>query len=290
MLIGLHISISGGIEKAPKRAYDLGCECFQIFSRRPYGGDYNLKFSKEIVKKFRAECEKYNFNDYYIHAPYYINFASSNNKIFYASVSAIKKELEAADLFGAKYVITHLGSAKDLGQKEAIKQTIKGIDLVLAGYEGEAKLLIEISAGAGNIIGDSFDEIGKILKGIKNSPDEMEQTISRDKKIGVCFDTAHSFESGYDLRTDERIKNVFTEFDKKIGLNNLALIHCNDSKTDLGSHSDRHEDIGKGKIGLEGLQAVVAFAKSHNINIIAELDNGEENLEVLREMRGRFLI
>lgn len=274
MKIGLHISISGGIEKAPKRAYDLGCECFQMFSRRPYGGDYNLKFTEEIGDKFKEECRKYNFKDYYIHAPYYINFASSNNKIFYASVSAIKKELDAADLFGAKYVITHLGSAKDLGQKEALKKTIEGINLVLEGYKGKADLLIEISAGAGNIIGDSFDGIGVIIKNIKN------------KKIGVCFDTAHSFESGYDLRTVERTKNVFTEFDKHIGLEKLKLIHCNDSKTDLGSRVDRHEDIGKGKIGHDGLQAVVNFVKKRNINIIAELANGKKNLGVLKGMRG----
>ncbi len=274
MNIGLHISIASGIEKAPKRAYDLGCECFQIFSRRPYGGDYNLKFTVNIGDKFRAECKKYKFNDYYLHAPYYINFASSNNKIFYASVSAIKKELEVANLFGAKFVITHLGSAKDLGEHEAIRKTIDGLNLVLENYKGSAKLLIEISAGAGNIIGDSFDDIAKIIKGIKNK-----------KYIGVCFDTAHSFESSYDLRDVQRTKNVFTEFDKKIGLDKLALIHCNDSKTDFSSRLDRHEDIGKGKIGIEGLQTVVNFAKKHNINIIAELANGESNLEVLKRMR-----
>lgn len=276
MKIGVHISIAGGIDKAPKKASDLGCECFQIFSRSPHGGDYNFKLSLDIVKNFKDECKKYGFKDFYIHAPYYINFGSSNNKIFYGSVNAIKKEMETANLIGAKYVITHLGSAKDLGEKEGFKKTIEGLNLVLDDYKGKVDLLIEISAGAGDIIGDSFDEIGLIVKKIKS------------KKIGVCFDTAHSFESGYDIRDAERTKKVFTEFDKKIGLDKLKLIHCNDSKTDLGSRSDRHEDIGKGKIGIEGLQAVVDFAKKNNINIIAELDNGKENLRVLKRMRGLF--
>ncbi len=273
MKIGLHVSIAGGIDKAPERASELGCECFQIFSRSPHGGDYNFKLSLDIVKNFKDECKKYGFKDFYIHAPYYINFGSANNRVFYGSVNAIKKELETANLIGAKYVITHLGSAKDLGEKEGFKKTLEGLNLVLDDYKGRAELLIEISAGAGAIIGDTFDEIGNIIKKAKN------------KNIGVCFDTAHSFESGYDLRTTLGVKKVFTEFNEKIGLEKLKLIHCNDSKTDLGSRSDRHEDIGKGNIGIEGLQAVVDFAKKNNINIIAELDNGKENLEVLKEMR-----
>ncbi|MFH0857105.1 MAG: deoxyribonuclease IV [bacterium] len=280
MRIGVHVSIAGGIDKAPKRASDLGCECFQIFSKSPHGGDYGAKLADAIADNFKKECARYGFRDYYIHSPYYINFGSSNNRIFYGSVNAIKKELETANLIGAKYVITHLGSAKDLGEEEAFEKTIQGLKLALEGYEGKADLLIEISAGAGAIIGDSFDEIGDIIKKIKN------------KKIGVCFDTAHAFESGYDLRTSQRVKNVFTEFDKKIGLEKLKLIHCNDSKTDLGSRSDRHEDIGKGKIGIEGLKAVIQFAKSQRrLNVIAEtpykIDGDDKrNLEVLKGMRG----
>lgn len=273
MKIGVHISIAGGIDKAPRRAYDLGCECFQIFSRSPHGGDYGVKLKDSVADNFKKECAKYGFLDYYVHSPYYINFGSSNNKIFYGSVNAIKKEMETANLIGAKYVITHLGSAKDLGEKEGFKKTIEGLNLVLDDYKGKADLLIEISAGAGDIIGDSFDEIGLIVKKIKS------------KKIGVCFDTAHSFESGYDIRDAERTKKVFTEFDKKIGLDKLKLIHCNDSKTDLNSHSDRHENIGEGKIGKEGLQAVMDFAKSHKLDMIAELANEKKNLEVLKEMR-----
>lgn len=278
MKIGVHVSIAGGIDKAPKRAYDLGCECFQIFSRSPHGGDYGAKLKDSTADNFKKECAKYGFLDYYIHSPYYINFGSSNNRIFYGSISAVKKELETANLIDAKCVITHLGSAKDLGDKEALKKTIDGLDLIFDDYKGHADLLIEISAGAGNIIGDSFDEISFIIKELKN------------KKTGVCFDTAHGFESGYDLRTDERVKNVFNEFDEKIGSDKLKLIHCNDSKTELNSHSDRHENIGEGKIGYEGLKAVIKFAKSRKLNVIAETPFEEEgddkkNLKVLKEMR-----
>ncbi|MFC1613639.1 deoxyribonuclease IV [Patescibacteria group bacterium] len=277
MKIGLHISIAGGIENAPKRAKDLGCECFQMFSRSPRGGGYNVALKEEAIKKFKNECKKYSLIDYYIHSPYYINFASANNKIFFASVTAIKKELETANLIGAKAVVTHLGSAKDLGEKMAIKKTAEGISMVLEKYNGNAKLLLEISAGSGNIIGDSFDDIAQIIKKNKNS-----------KYLGVCFDTAHAFASGYDLTTAQRIKNVFTEFNKKIGLKKLQLIHLNDSKSELNSHIDRHENIGEGKIGMVGLQSIVDFAKRRDLNIIVELADGKLNLERLSEIRGGF--
>ncbi|OGF23282.1 hypothetical protein A2Y83_00180 [Candidatus Falkowbacteria bacterium RBG_13_39_14] len=286
MFLGLHVSIAGGIDKAPERAGVLGCECFQMFTRSPHGGAYNIKFSKETIAKFKGNCKKFQLTDYYIHCPYYINLASGANKIFYGSVASIKKEIEIAELISAKGVIVHLGSAKDLGEREALQKTIKGLNLVLAESrtplesKRSAGLLIEISAGAGLVMGDSFDEIAEIIKGVKNK-----------KRIGVCFDTAHSFESGYDLRTPERAKKVFAEFDEKIGLDKLELIHCNDSKSDFNSHLDRHEHIGEGKIGLPGLQAVVDFAKSRNINIIAETPYGNDgddrrNLEKLKGMRG----
>lgn len=281
MFLGLHVSIAGGIDKSPERAGVLGCECFQMFTRSPHGGAYNVKFIKETIAKFKDNCKKFQLTDYYIHCPYYINLASSDNRIYYGTISSIKKELDAANLIGAKAVVVHLGSAKDLGEREALQKTVDGLDLVLENDSGSARLLIEISAGAGKVIGDSFEEIAEIITGVKN-----------DKSVGVVFDTAHSFESGYDLRTPERVKKVFAEFDEKIGLDKLELIHCNDSKSDFNSHIDRHEHIGEGKIGLPGLQAVVDFAKSRNINIIAETPYGNDgddrrNLEKLKEMRDR---
>ncbi|MFH0854211.1 MAG: deoxyribonuclease IV [bacterium] len=274
MKAGLHISIAGGIDKVPKRADDLGCECFQMFTRNPQGGAYDAKVQLDVLKRFKENCKKFKITDYYIHCPYYINLASSNNRIYYGSVNSIKKELEIADLIDAKAIVAHLGSAKDLSEKEAIKKVIKGVDFVLENYEGNAKLLIEISAGAGKVIGSSFDEIAEIIDGAR-----------KNKYIAVCFDTAHSFASGYDLRTAKRTKNVFAEFNKIIGLDKLELIHCNDSKSDLGSRIDRHENIGEGKIGIEGLQVVVDFAKARNLNIIAELENGKKNLDKLKDMR-----
>jgi len=124
MHIGAHVSIAGGIQNAPERAADLGCEVMQIFTRSPQGGKAP-EFTPEILKEFALRVSRYAIRDTYIHTPYYINFASSNNRIRYGSVSVVRDELERGSLIGAKYVMTHLGTAKDLGEKEAAAKTIE---------------------------------------------------------------------------------------------------------------------------------------------------------------------
>lgn len=277
MKFGAHVSIAGGIENAPKRAYDIGCECFQIFSRSPRGGQA-LELDDKTVEKFKKNLNKYNFKEFYVHAPYFINLGSKNNRIYHGSISIIKQELERGSKLGAKYLMAHLGSAKDLGEQESIKKVVEGLNEILKEYEGKTKLLIEISAGAGKIIGDNFEEIAEIIKKTSGS-------------IGVCFDTAHAFESGYDLRTKTAVNKTFAEFNKIIGLDKLKLLHGNDSKTDLESHSDRHEHIGKGKIGLEGFKAIVDHSKLKNVNMIIETPKGDsdkwdkKNLKLLKSLR-----
>lgn len=301
MKFGAHISITGGIENAPQRASSLGCECFQIFSRSPHGGE-SFKVKREKAGVFKSECKKYEINNYYIHTPYYINLASANNKIYYGSISAIKNELIMADLIGAKSVITHLGSAKDLGKKEAEKKLIEGLRKIFQlsfalnkrkkipplkkGF-GEifrekrfkAQLLLEITAGAGKIMGDNFEEIAYFIQ-------EAEKEMSKNK-LGVCFDTAHAFASGYDLRDEGAVKKTFDKFDKTIGIERLGLIHCNDSMAELGSHIDRHDNIGSGKIGPEGFKAILSDKRLKDLDFIIETPKGKEkeDLEVLKGMR-----
>src|SRR3989344_9172969 len=125
MLFGTHVSIAGGVFNAPENAAHLGCETFQMFTRSPRGGAAP-KLTKEIVKQFKDNCKKHRFTNYYVHAPYYINFASSNDHIAKSSIKVIREELERCSLLGVKAVMAHLGSAKDLGEKKAIKQTIAG--------------------------------------------------------------------------------------------------------------------------------------------------------------------
>ena len=275
MYIGAHISIADGLENAPERALDLGAEVMQIFTRSPQGGPF-LEISEEMVKSFKENCRKFGIKNVYVHTPYFINLASKNNRIYYGSISSIRKELERASQLEAKYVMTHLGSAKDLGEEESIKKTIEGLEKIFEDYSGSAKLLIENSAGAGQIIGSDFKQIGKIFS---STPDFDEYLA------GVCLDTQHSFVSGYNW------KNNFTQtiekIDMDLGFKNIKLIHSNDSLTDFNSRKDRHTHIGQGKIGLDGFEKLAAFAKENNIDMICETayPGVIEDIKILKEMR-----
>ncbi len=275
MFIGCHVSISEGIWNAPKRAADLECETFQIFTRSPQGGKA-LELDEKTLKMFHAELKKYSFSNFYVHTPYYINFASSNNRIRYGSVSVVRDELERGNKLGAKYVMTHLGTAKDLGQKEAIKKTIEMLSKSLEGYQGETQLILENSAGAGKIIGDDLSELSQIIKGVGNR-----------KIAGICLDTQHSFASGYDWRTEVSFEKNIKKLEKELGKDCIKLIHANDSQSELGSKKDRHEHIGKGLIGEEGFKNFVDFAKENNIDIILETEHKKvkEDIKLLKKMR-----
>jgi len=274
MNIGCHVSIAGGIQNAPERAADLVCECMQIFTRSPQGGSAP-ELTQEIIKEFKLQAKNYKLKAWHIHTPYYMNFASANNRIRYGSVSVLRDELERGSFIGAKYVMTHLGSAKELGQKEAIKKVIEMLKKSLEGYDGKTKLLLENSAGAGEIIGDDLKELAEIIKGVNHSA-----------LAGICLDTQHSFASGYDWRDFEA---TLKKIDSEIGLDKIKLIHANDSQTDFASNKDRHAHIGQGKIGLEAFKNIIAFAEKNEIDMILETESDavKEDIELLKSLRDK---
>ena len=272
MNIGCHVSIAGGVQNAPQRAHDLGCEVMQIFTRAPQGGPAP-ELTTEIIKEFSLRVSRYAIRDTYIHTPYYINFASANNRIRYGSTKAVRDELERGSLLGAKYVMTHLGSAKDLGGEEATKKVIEMLEKTLEGYEGSTKLLLENSAGTGMIIGDDLQELAEIIKKVKNPA-----------IAGICLDTQHSFASGYNwLDFDTTIARI----DKEIGIDKIKLFHANDSQTLFNSNRDRHAHIGEGQIGADAFKNIVAFAQKNDIDMILETehDKVKEDIEALKKIR-----
>ena len=283
MHIGCHISISKGLDKAPEIAAKLGCEAMQIFTHSPSGG-HIPELDAKTVKNFKAGVKKHGIKAVYVHAPYYINLASKNNKIYYGSISAIRKNLERASLLGAKYVMTHLGSAGDMNEKELLERLEESFAKIFDGYNGSAKLLIENSAGAGKIIGSDFKQIGKILETFASKTD-FEARSPSSMLAGICLDTQHSFASGYDWKHD--FEDCVEALDENIGIKNIKLIHSNDSLTDLNSHKDRHAHIGKGKIGLEGFEKLAAFAQDNDIDMICETAYPEviEDIKILKGMR-----
>jgi deoxyribonuclease-4 len=282
MKIGCHVSIAGGIFNAPKRAADLGCECFQIFSRSPQGGKAAV-ITDSIAANMREQMLEHKQSEFVIHTPYYINFGSTANNIFYGSVSVVRDELERASQLGARYVMTHLGTFRDIGQEKGMEKVIKGLNKVLDGYDGSAEFLIEISAGAGAVIGDTFDELAEFTKALKGHKGFG----------GICFDTQHAFSSGYDISNAQGVKKTFADFDKQIGLKYLRMSHINDSKVELAGKKDRHDHIGEGHIGVKGFEEFLGFWHNHEkktkdekpLILETEHDKVKADIEQLKAIR-----
>ena len=276
MKFGAHVSAAGGLWNAPINAGKLGCEVLQMFSRPPQGGKPS-PITDEVAAKFKAEMKANEIERAYIHTPYFINLASKESRIVGNSIAVIREELERGSLLGCRAVMFHPGSAKDVGEEKGIAMVIDGLNQILTGYRGSCQLLIEISAGAGAVMGDTFEEIAAFIGGAKRGSD-----------IGVCFDTQHAFASGYDLRTDDAVGATFKRFDALIGLDKLVASHCNDSKVELNGHKDRHEHLGKGHIGLDGFRAIVANSGLKHLDLILEtpMDDGvEADLSFLKSAR-----
>ncbi|MBI2669879.1 MAG: deoxyribonuclease IV [Candidatus Yanofskybacteria bacterium] len=300
--IGAHVSISGGVHMAPKRANDLGCETFQCFTRPPQGGPAPI-LTQTIIANFKSQMKECDFETFYIHTPYYINFASLEPRIRLGSIKVVREELERGSLLGARYVMTHLGSHTGQTLEDGIAKVADAINQAFDGYQGTTQLLLEIAAGTGNIIGDTFDEIGEILRQlglliggtcpvveIGKTRTEGAGKIASNSNFhyGVCFDTCHAFASGYDFRTAEGVKNVLEEFNTKIGLEFLKLAHVNDSKVDLGGRRDRHEHINDGFIGKNGLANILNATEFRSIDWLLETDDSkrEADIKILKEIRG----
>ncbi len=268
--IGCHVSIAGGIFNAPKNASDLGCEVFQVFTRSPQGGPAP-KIDDDIVKQFKEAMKKEGQADFYIHAPYYINFASAKKTTRDASVRVIREELERGSLLGAKCLMTHLGSSKDFTRGEALKMVAAGAKAIMKGYKGKTEFLLEISAGAGNTIGNTFEELEKIIGG--------------DDRIGVCLDSAHMFAAGYDIKTKEGFDSTIKTIKKTIGLEKIRVIHANDSMVELNERKDRHDHIGDGKIGIEGFKNLTKQFSKVDFILETQHDKVTQDITRLKQLR-----
>lgn len=273
MKFGAHVSIAGGIDKAPKRAHDLGCKCFQIFSRSPRGGK-PPELTPELVESFLSECSSYGLDNYFIHAPYYTNLGSEKGSIRTPSINLISEELKRGGVIGAKYVVIHPGSAKDSNKDDALTRVIDGLIEILDGPPTTTKLLVENTAGQGSIVGNTFEELAEIIQRVGHP------------ELGICLDTAHMFASGYDIRTPKGVSKMLDDFDRTVGLDRLKLLHGNDSKVGLGERKDRHEHIGKGKIGLKGFKALVNEPRLSEIDLIVETppDKVAEDIAALEKL------
>ncbi len=274
--IGAHVSIAGGIDQAPVRAAAEGLETFQCFSRSPQGGPAPA-LTDELVASFRKNMEAGGFDTFVIHGPYYVNTASPDKRIRGSSIRILREELERGTILGASYVMYHPGSHKGRTLQEGVEAARTALTDILDGYKGTCRLLVEISAGAGDVIGDTFDEVAAIVSDAKQLPGFG----------GICFDTCHAFASGYDFTSAAKADAMLREFDNTVGASWLKLSHVNDSKTELGGHKDRHEHIGEGYIGRDGLAALLQTPAFSHIDWILETEpeGRGADIETLRTMR-----
>lgn len=238
MLLGVHCSIAGGFENAFLEAERLGINTFQIFSRnqRQWKCKPICQEEKDIYLNSVSNSQaKLTFS----HTSYLINLGSANEEIWNKSVEALRLEIERCTMLGLAYTVLHPGAAGKQTYDEAIVRIAAGLITVLENTpDSKVKILLENTAGQGSSLGGNFENLAQI-KNLVNS-----------ERIGFCFDTCHAFAAGFDIRTKEGFDVTLEKFDKVLGIENLKVFHLNDSKGALGSHLDRHEHIGQGKLGI----------------------------------------
>ncbi len=273
-MLGVHCSVSGGLENAFTEAASLNIDTMQIFTRnqrqwkaKPVSGDEQSAFKKS----FGASQIGVAFS----HCSYLINLAAENDEIREKSVNALSDEVERCTQLGLAWCILHPGAAGSQDFETAMDKIAEGINEVYKRNEGTTVMvLLENTAGQGTSVGGSFENLAQIRKKIKS------------RLIGYCFDTCHAYAAGYDIRTESGCHDTFKKFDTLLGLDNLKVFHLNDSKGELGSHLDRHENIGKGKLGLEPFRYIMNEFKetAKVIETPKEGDWDTVNLKLLRSL------
>lgn len=251
MRFGFHISIAGGLSKVPDRAEAKRCQTVQLFSRNPRGWKYGQLDLAE-ARALRSGLRTRAIAPVFLHLPYLANLASPDRSLHRLSVASLAEELRRAGTTGAGYIVAHVGRRLGSVEEKALDRVAAGINTALSSVENPVRILLETTSGMGSEIGYTFSQIGRIL-----------ERVELKRKVGVCLDTAHVFQAGYDISSETGLDKTITEFGEEIGLGKLKLLHLNDSRTPLGSRVDRHWHIGRGHIGERGFKRLLghpAFA------------------------------
>ena len=279
-LIGAHMSIAGGIFNAILHAEKAGCATVQLFNKS--NNQWAAKPLKtEEIDRFHAEAERTNISPLVSHTAYLINCASPADELYRKSVAALKIEYARCVALKIDYLVMHPGAHTGSGTEAGIKRIAEACNTVSDSYpDGPTMICFETTAGAGTIIGSTFEELREII-----------DLIEDDSRIGVCLDTCHIFAAGYDIRTNSGYKKVIKSFADIIGLDHVKVWHFNDAKVELGSHRDRHEHIGRGLIGKDAFGFILRDPHFRDVPKILETPkqtDGKEmdkvNLAALRRL------
>ncbi len=222
------------------------------------------------VERFKKDMKENDIYPLFVHMPYLPNLATNAKILFKKSLASLIAELERCEILGVPFLIMHVGKRMKATEEEGIANVAKGINEAFGRVKNRVILLLENTAGMGSEVGYKFEQLRFIIDMVEDK-----------KRIGVVLDTAHAFEAGYDLRTQEDLDRTLREFDKIVGLKRLYCLHLNDSKTDFGSRVDRHEHIGKGKIGLEGFRLIVNHPLLKHLPGIMETPRDNTKLDLM---------
>ena len=259
--IGCHLSVTNGYEAMGKAMLSFGGNTFAWFTRNPRGGK-SKPIIPEDAAKLNTLIKENSFGPLVAHGSYTMNLCSANDETRNNGLEMLKHDMERMKFVPGNYYNFHPGSHTGLGADKGIELIAEGLNSVLRP-EMNTTILLETMAGKGSEIGKSFEELQQII-----------DRVTHNDKLGVCFDTCHVWDAGYDIVGD--LDGVLTQFDKIIGLNRLKAVHFNDSKNDCGSHKDRHEKLGKGMIGMQALKRIAMHPVMEKLPFILETPNDDE--------------
>jgi deoxyribonuclease-4 len=257
MLIGAHVSTGGGLVRAIERAEEARCEAIQIFNQSPRMWR-PTRYSDDDFAEFRRAMESSRVDVVAIHMIYLINPAAKDKEMQRKSLESLTHALRVGDGIGALGVVVHPGALKDDTRANARKRAVKLIKEALARTEG-CPIIYENTAGSPQLLGRDFDETAELI-----------ERTGGPKRLGLCIDSCHLHATGYDVRTPKGMKELVDEIDAKVGLEQLKLLHVNDSRDERGSNRDRHAPIGKGEIGRKGFHAFLGERRLQGVPAVLE--------------------
>ncbi len=282
--LGAHMPIGKGFHVAPELVVDIGGNAFQIFPHSPRSWKGRIPTSRE-TEKFNSAMSRLgiDYDNAFVHSGYLVNLAAPSDETYEKSINCMILEIEICAALGLKYLNVHPGSHRGEGEKFGIARIQKALDRILEETQHHnVMILLEIVAPKGGNLGYTIEQLSIMRNG-----------CSRPERIGITFDTCHGFDAGYDITSEDGVKRLLDEVERYVGLENLKMIHLNDSKYPLGAGKDRHEFIGQGYIGDEGFATFFSFDEIRKIPWILETPGGIEEYrrdiqrvkEILKKIR-----
>lgn len=278
--LGVHLSLGQGLLRAAARAEALGIGVLQLFTDNPTAWRRRATPPRDL-EAFRGRLGELGIEPVVVHAPYLLNLASPDATVWGRSVELLGRELDVAPTFGAEAIVVHLGSHLGSGVAAGIDRIARGVAAAVESAKavpGEPRILLENSAGSGDAVGATIAELAAVIEAI-------EAAGVPPSRIGVCLDTAHAWSAGIAIDRPEAVDELLNEIEQRIGLARLRLVHLNDSRAEFGGRVDRHEHLGAGRIGSQGLRRILAHPALEHVAYILEtpgMDDGWDAVNLAR--------